>query len=91
MLHRQVISLECMCTSFSCVSVCPSCFLHPARRWEGVMLLLLSHMLYSNNNIWRVTSGCGLQHKPRRMTNELSLSLAHIPRSHLKAIVGVYA
>lgn len=53
------------------------------------MLLLLSHMLYGNNNIWRVTSGCGLQHKPRRMTNELCL--AHIPRSHLKAIVGVYA
>lgn len=41
------------------------------------VLELFSHTLYSNNNIWRVTSGCGVQHKPRRMTNELSL--AHIP------------
>lgn len=79
-----------MCTSLKlCVFVSLSCFLLPVRRWEGVMLLLLSHMLYGNNNIWRVTSGCGLQHKPRRMTNELCL--AHIPRSHLKTIVGVYA
>lgn len=46
----------------------------------GVMLQLLSHMLYSKNNIWRVTSGCGLQHKPRHVTNELPL--AHILTSH---------
>lgn len=54
-----------------------------------MMLQLLSHMLYSNNNIWRVTSGCGLHHKPRRMTNELSL--AHVPRFQLTVIIGVYA
>lgn len=56
---------------------------------RGMMLPLLSHTLYSNNNIWRVTSGCVPQHKPRRMTNELSL--AHVTRLHLRVIIGVYA
>lgn len=46
-----------------------------------MMLQLLSHMLYSKNNIWRVTSGCGLQHKLRQMTNELPL--AHMLTFHL--------
>lgn len=68
------------CVSFSSLPVRLS---GGGRGWSemGVMLQLLSHMLYSKNNIWRVTSGCGLQHNPRHMTNELLL--AHILRSHL--------
>ena len=36
-----------------------------------MMPRFLSHMLYSNNNIWRVK---WLQHKPRRMTSELCVA-----------------
>lgn len=65
------------------------CFTVSLGGGRGMMLQPLSHMLYSNNNIWRVTSGCGVQHTPRRMTNELSL--AHIARFHLTVIAGVNA
>lgn len=65
------------------------CFTVSLGGGRGVMLQPLSHMLYSNNNIWRGTSGSGVQHTPRRMTNELSL--ANIARFHLTVIAGVYA
>ena len=51
------------------------------------MLQFLSHTPYSYNNIWRVTSGCSLQHKPRRMSSELSL--AHTIRFELTLTIGV--
>lgn len=31
----------------------------------------MSLMLYGNNNIWRATSGCALQHKAGSLANEL--------------------
>lgn len=54
-----------------------------------MVLQLRSHMLYSNNNIWRVTSGCGVQHKRKGRTNEVHL--AHVLRFQMTVIVGVLA